>query len=174
MEWAACRHPIRKAYPAGTAPPAAGQPYRSVQPPDGYAPAVGGTRPYYSVPGAIPPGPAGSAKQDAILQCGRLCRSAPVKLVRDQTTQMWVNRCKVIHATWPDPRPTCGPRLALCNHRKTMSQRVPERVLTTASPVPFPPAQPVLPNRMQSCGRRRSRGCRSDLTKSVRDQTIRV
>src|SRR5262249_10801895 len=55
-------------YPAGTAPPAAGQPYRSVQPPDGYAPPVGGTRPHYGVPGAIPPGPAGSAKQDAILQ----------------------------------------------------------------------------------------------------------
>jgi hypothetical protein len=49
------------AYPADTAPPAAGgQPYRSVQPPDGYE--------YYGVPGAIPPGPAGSAKQDAILQ----------------------------------------------------------------------------------------------------------
>jgi hypothetical protein len=32
----------------------------------GYEPAVGGTRPYYR--GAIPPGPAGSAKQDAILQ----------------------------------------------------------------------------------------------------------
>jgi lipoprotein-anchoring transpeptidase ErfK/SrfK len=56
-------------YSADIAPPAAGgQPYRSVQPPDGYEPAVGGTRPYYGVPGAIPPGPAGSAKQDAILQ----------------------------------------------------------------------------------------------------------
>ena len=56
-------------YPADTAPPpAGGQPYRSVQPPDGYELPVGGTRPYYAVPGAIPPGPAGSAKQDAILQ----------------------------------------------------------------------------------------------------------
>jgi lipoprotein-anchoring transpeptidase ErfK/SrfK len=34
----------------------------------GFAPAVVGTRPYYSVPGAIPPGPAGSAEQDAIRQ----------------------------------------------------------------------------------------------------------
>jgi lipoprotein-anchoring transpeptidase ErfK/SrfK len=57
------------AAPADTAPSAAGhQPYRSVQPPDRYEPAVSGTRPYYSGPGAIPPGPAGSAKQDAILQ----------------------------------------------------------------------------------------------------------
>src|SRR5262245_4343826 len=57
------------AYPADTAPPpAGGQPYPSVQPPDGYELPVGGTRPYYAVPGAIPPGPAGSAKQDAILQ----------------------------------------------------------------------------------------------------------
>ena len=58
------------AYPADTAQPpvAGGQPYRSVQPPDGYEPAVTGTRPYYSVPGVVPPGPAGSAKQDAILQ----------------------------------------------------------------------------------------------------------
>jgi lipoprotein-anchoring transpeptidase ErfK/SrfK len=58
------------AYPADTAPPpaAGGQPYRSVQPPHGYEPAVVGTRPYYGAPGAIPPGPAGSAKQDAILQ----------------------------------------------------------------------------------------------------------
>jgi len=107
-------------------------------------------------------------------RCGRLCRSAPVKLVRDQMTQIWVDRCKVIHAAWPDLRPTCGPRLALCNHRKTMSQRVPKRVLTTASLVPFPPAQPVLPNRMQSCGRRCSRGCRSGPVKSIRVETIRV
>jgi lipoprotein-anchoring transpeptidase ErfK/SrfK len=57
------------ASPADAALPAAGgQPYRSVQPPADYEPAVGGTRPYYGVPGAIPPGPAGSAKQDAILQ----------------------------------------------------------------------------------------------------------
>src|SRR5262245_26175250 len=57
------------AYPADTAPTAAGgQPYRSVQPSAGYEPAIGGTSPYYGAPGAIPPGPAGSAKQDAILQ----------------------------------------------------------------------------------------------------------
>jgi lipoprotein-anchoring transpeptidase ErfK/SrfK len=55
-------------YPADTAPTAAGhQPYRSVQPPDRYEPAVSGARPYYDVPGVVPPGPAGSAKQDAIL-----------------------------------------------------------------------------------------------------------
>jgi hypothetical protein len=161
-------------YPADTAPPpAGGQPYRSVQPPDGYELPVGGTRPYYAVPGAIPPGPAGSAKQDAILQ--EAMRS-PLSISpgRDQMTQIWVDRCKVIHAAWPDLRPTCGPRLALCNHRKTMSQRVPKRVLTTASLVPFPPAQPVLPNRMQSCGRRCSRGCRSGPVKSIRVETIRV
>src|SRR5262249_37548959 len=57
------------AYPADTAPTAAGgQPYRSVQPSAGHEPAVGGTSPYYGAPGATPPGPAGSAKQDAILQ----------------------------------------------------------------------------------------------------------
>jgi lipoprotein-anchoring transpeptidase ErfK/SrfK len=55
--------------PAFPAPSAAGhQPYRSVQPPDRYEPAMGGTGPYYGAPGAVPPGPAGSAKQDAILQ----------------------------------------------------------------------------------------------------------
>src|SRR5262249_48232042 len=46
---------------------ASGEPYRSV-PPDGYEPAVTGTRPYTSAPGGVPSGPAGSAKQDAILQ----------------------------------------------------------------------------------------------------------
>src|SRR5262245_42364144 len=56
------------AYPADTAPTAAGgQQYRSVQPSAGYEPAIGGTSPYYGAPGAIPPGPAGSAEQDAIL-----------------------------------------------------------------------------------------------------------
>jgi lipoprotein-anchoring transpeptidase ErfK/SrfK len=59
------------AYPADAAqPPPDGvqEGYRSVQPPQGYEPAAAGTRPYYGVPGAIPPGPAGSAEQDAILQ----------------------------------------------------------------------------------------------------------
>jgi lipoprotein-anchoring transpeptidase ErfK/SrfK len=40
----------------------------TLQPPQNYEPAVGGTRPYYGVPGAIPPGPASSAEQDAILR----------------------------------------------------------------------------------------------------------
>jgi lipoprotein-anchoring transpeptidase ErfK/SrfK len=39
-----------------------------IQPPQGYEPAATGTGPYYGVPGTIPPGPAGSAEQDAILQ----------------------------------------------------------------------------------------------------------
>ena len=39
-----------------------------LQPPQGYEPAATGTGPYYGVPGTIPPGPAGSAEQDAILQ----------------------------------------------------------------------------------------------------------
>jgi lipoprotein-anchoring transpeptidase ErfK/SrfK len=70
-----------RAYPADAAqPPAAGgQPYRSVQPPDGYEPAVSRTRPYYSVPDAVPPGPAGSAKQDAILQEAKRSR-LPISL----------------------------------------------------------------------------------------------
>jgi lipoprotein-anchoring transpeptidase ErfK/SrfK len=59
------------AYPADAAQPLpdGGQEgYRSVQPRQGYEPAAAGTRPYYGVPGAIPPGPAGSAEQDGILQ----------------------------------------------------------------------------------------------------------
>ena len=41
--------------------------YRDLPPSDeDYEPAIPGTRPYYGVPGAIPPGPADSAKQDAI------------------------------------------------------------------------------------------------------------
>ena len=41
--------------------------YRRLPPSDeDYEPAIPGTRPYYGVPGAIPPGPADSAKQDAI------------------------------------------------------------------------------------------------------------
>src|SRR5262249_3575884 len=41
--------------------------YRDLPPSDeGYEPAIPGTRPYYGVPGAIPLGPADSAKQDAI------------------------------------------------------------------------------------------------------------
>jgi lipoprotein-anchoring transpeptidase ErfK/SrfK len=43
--------------------------YRDLPPSDeDYEPAIPGTRPYYGVPGAIPPGPADSAKQDAIRQ----------------------------------------------------------------------------------------------------------
>src|SRR5262249_55740375 len=40
----------------------------SVQQPQNYEPASAGLRPYYGVPGTVPPGPAGSAKQDAIRQ----------------------------------------------------------------------------------------------------------
>jgi lipoprotein-anchoring transpeptidase ErfK/SrfK len=47
-------------------PSSGGQRYYPVQPPQGYDAA--GTRGYYGVPGAIPPGPAGSAEQDAILR----------------------------------------------------------------------------------------------------------
>jgi lipoprotein-anchoring transpeptidase ErfK/SrfK len=44
-------------------------PADAAQPPSGvHEPAVVGTRPYYGAPGAIPPGPAGSAEQDAIRQ----------------------------------------------------------------------------------------------------------
>ena len=44
--------------------------YRDVPPqaPRTYEPAAAGTRPYYGVPGAIPPGQAGSVEQDAIRQ----------------------------------------------------------------------------------------------------------
>jgi lipoprotein-anchoring transpeptidase ErfK/SrfK len=44
--------------------------YRDVPPqaPRAYEPAAAGTRPYYGMPGAIPPGPAGSAEQDVIRQ----------------------------------------------------------------------------------------------------------
>jgi lipoprotein-anchoring transpeptidase ErfK/SrfK len=52
------------AYSADAAQPR----YRSVPPPQGYEPSVVGTRPYYGAPGGIPPGPAGSAEQDAIRQ----------------------------------------------------------------------------------------------------------
>ena len=47
-------------------PSSGGQPYPSVRPTQGYDAA--GTRPYYTMPGAIPSGPAGSAEQDAILR----------------------------------------------------------------------------------------------------------
>ena len=50
---------------AAMPPSSGGQGYRPMQPPQGYDAA--GTRGYYGVPGAIPPGPAGSAEQDAIL-----------------------------------------------------------------------------------------------------------
>ena len=53
------------AYPADAAPPSGGHGYRSAA--QSYEPGAG-TNPYYRVPGAIPPGPAGSAKQDAIRQ----------------------------------------------------------------------------------------------------------
>jgi lipoprotein-anchoring transpeptidase ErfK/SrfK len=58
------------AYPADAAQPlpGGGQGQRPVQPSQGYEPAVVGTRPYYGASGAIPPGPPGSAEQDAILQ----------------------------------------------------------------------------------------------------------
>jgi lipoprotein-anchoring transpeptidase ErfK/SrfK len=49
--------------PAYQPPPAGSQGYQTVQPED-YGPT--GARPYYGVPGAIPPGPPASAKQDAI------------------------------------------------------------------------------------------------------------
>jgi hypothetical protein len=49
-------------------PPDVGPETRSMQPPQNYEHAVSGTPPYYGVPGAIPPGPAGSAEQDAILR----------------------------------------------------------------------------------------------------------
>ena len=53
------------AYPRDTAlPPSSGsQGYHPMQPPD-----AAGTPGYHGVPGAIPPGPAGSAEQDAIRQ----------------------------------------------------------------------------------------------------------
>src|SRR5262245_18735736 len=51
------------AYPADAASPSGGRGYRSS--PQGYEPAAG-TNPYYGMPSAIPPSPAGSAKQDAI------------------------------------------------------------------------------------------------------------
>jgi hypothetical protein len=47
-------------------PSSRSQTYPSVQPPQGYDTA--GTRPYYTMPGTVPPGPAGSAEQDAILR----------------------------------------------------------------------------------------------------------
>jgi lipoprotein-anchoring transpeptidase ErfK/SrfK len=58
------------AYPADPAQPLAGggQGHRPVQPSQGYEPAVVGARPYYGASGAVPPGPPGSAEQDAILQ----------------------------------------------------------------------------------------------------------
>jgi lipoprotein-anchoring transpeptidase ErfK/SrfK len=58
------------AYPAAGAQPTSdsGDGYRSVQSPQGYEPALAGTHLSYRVPGAIPPGPAGSAEQDAILR----------------------------------------------------------------------------------------------------------
>jgi lipoprotein-anchoring transpeptidase ErfK/SrfK len=54
--------------PPGTYRDGPQQGYRDLPPPDGedYEPAVPGTRPYYGVPDRIPPGPADSAKQDAI------------------------------------------------------------------------------------------------------------
>jgi lipoprotein-anchoring transpeptidase ErfK/SrfK len=56
-------------YPADAAqPPYGGEGYGSLQPSNGHQPAVAGTPRSYGVPGAIPPGPAGSAEQDAILQ----------------------------------------------------------------------------------------------------------
>jgi hypothetical protein len=53
-------------YPADPAlsPPAGSQGYQTTMQPEDYGPT--GARPYYGVPGAIPPGPPASAKQDAI------------------------------------------------------------------------------------------------------------
>jgi hypothetical protein len=62
--------------------------YRDAPPqaPRAYNPTAAGTRPYYGVPNAIPPGPASSAEQDAIRQDAirpPLPISPPVKTVRE-------------------------------------------------------------------------------------------
>jgi hypothetical protein len=90
---------------AAQPPPDSGQEgYRSVQPPQGYEPAAAGTRPYYGVPGAIPPGPAGSAEQDAILQDAMRSRLA--------ISPGHIGLETVDPRKWLHCHPRCGPRPA--------------------------------------------------------------
>jgi lipoprotein-anchoring transpeptidase ErfK/SrfK len=108
--------PGTPAYPADAAPPSGG--YRSA--PQGYEPAIG-TNPYYGVPGAIPPGPAGSAKQDAIRQ--EAMRRPPLPITPGQigptpddprvTGSIGGGDPRTMAAFPPDVRPETGPKKEL-------------------------------------------------------------
>jgi lipoprotein-anchoring transpeptidase ErfK/SrfK len=86
-----------------------------IQPPQGYEPAATGTGPYYGVPGTIPPGPAGSAEQDAILQDAM--RSRPP--ISRQTVDSRVTGStqgvdpRDMAAFPPEVRPETGPKKEL-------------------------------------------------------------
>jgi lipoprotein-anchoring transpeptidase ErfK/SrfK len=111
------------AYPAaGTQPPSdSGDGYRSVQSPQGYEPALAGTHPSYRVPGAIPPGPAGSAEQDAIRQ--EAMRRPPLPITPGQigptpddprvTGSIGGGDPRTMAAFPPDVRPETGPKKEL-------------------------------------------------------------
>ncbi len=118
------------AYPAEAAQPpsASDQGYPSVQPPQGYEPAVAGTRPYYGAPGAIPPGPAGSAEQDAILREAMRSKLPPSSGQIDSgeddprvTGSIGDSDPRNMAAFPPDVRPETGPKKELApQFRRTL------------------------------------------------------
>jgi lipoprotein-anchoring transpeptidase ErfK/SrfK len=118
------------AYPpeAAQPPSASYQGYPSVQPSQGYEPAVAGTRPYYGAPGAIPPGPAGSAEQDAILREATRSR-APISAGQISpgpddprvTGSIGDSDPRNMAAFPPDVRPETGPKKELApQFRRTL------------------------------------------------------
>jgi lipoprotein-anchoring transpeptidase ErfK/SrfK len=118
------------AYPADAAQPpsASDQGYRSAQPPQGYEPAVAGTRPYYGAPGAVPPGPAGSAEQDAILREAMRSKLPPSSGQIDSgegdprvTGSIGDSDPRNMAAFPPDVRPETGPKKELApQFRRTL------------------------------------------------------
>src|SRR5262245_58443837 len=120
--------------------------------------------------GAIPPGPAGSAKQDAILQEVMrsplsISQTGPAPHDSDGGGSMQGDAPNMAGSP-PDVRAETRSVHEAGGAEKRPYYDIPGAI----SPRP----QPVLPNRMQSCGRRCSRGCRSDPANSDRDQTIRA
>jgi lipoprotein-anchoring transpeptidase ErfK/SrfK len=88
-------------------------------PPQGYEPATAGTGPYYSVPSSIPPGPAGSAEQDAILQDATRSRLPISRQVGPGTVDPRVTGStqggdpRNMAAFPPEVRPETGPKKEL-------------------------------------------------------------
>ncbi|MGE5137833.1 MAG: L,D-transpeptidase family protein [Rudaea sp.] len=90
--------------------------------PEGYEPAVIGTRPYYSAPGGIPPGPAGSAKQDAIRQ-DAMRPTLPTSPGRIGTAPVdsGMGDARKMAAFPPDVQPETGPKKELApQFRRTL------------------------------------------------------